>query len=73
MFMHNAKTMGFIYKYALRTKILLDNKVIEQASLLGHDVGYDVGDTLAKFQSICGTIGDSLLRKTRKEMCIRDR
>ena len=60
-------------KYRLRTKIVLDNKSIDQVShfrYLGcdatYDVDYDVDHKLAKLQSICGTVRQALQKETRK-------
>ena len=57
--LQKTKTMAFKAKCPSRTKIVLDNKRIEQVSLLRclgcditYDVGYDVEHKLAKFQLI---------------------
>ena len=55
------------------TKIVLDNKSIEQVThfrYLGcdntYDVDYDVDHKLAKFQTICDTVRRVVSRETRK-------
>ena len=73
IYVQKTKIMVFVAKYPLRTKIVLDNKCIEQVSHfcyfgcdVTYDVDYDVDHKSDKFQSICGTIRQSLSRKTRE-------
>ena len=66
--------MAFKGKEPIRTKIVIENEVIEQVShfnYLGCDLTYEyeneVQQKLHKFQYICGTLRKILRKKTRKE------
>ena len=68
------KTMAFSGKYPVRTKIVVNDIVLEQVKhfkYLGCDISYDrsndIEDKLNKFTHICGTISRTLKNKTRKE------
>ena len=68
------KVMAFHGKYPIRTKICIENKIIQQVShskYLGCDVRYDMDDDInqkcLKFQTICGAI-----RRTLKGKASRD-
>ena len=68
------KIMASVSKYTVRTKSVLNNKIIQQMSVIRYlgcdiiyDVNYDVDHKLDNFQSICGTIRQVLSRKTRKQ------
>jgi hypothetical protein len=69
------KVMAFQVKYPVRSKIILNNKlIIQQVSnfnCLGCNVTYkydeDLNDKLSKFQNICGVIARTLKKKTRRE------
>lgn len=68
------KAMGFLGTRHLRTKIVIEDKIIEQVSsfnYLGCNVSYcennDVNNKINKFQRMCGTIKRTLSRKTLKE------
>ena len=72
------KTMTFKGLEPVRTKIVIENKCIEQISqfdYLGNSVSYDrdydVDKKLQKFQRICGTISRTLKNKTRRETKIK--
>jgi hypothetical protein len=61
-------------KHPRRSKIVIDNKIMEQVShfnYLGCDVSYnydaDLQIKLNKFQYMCGTIKRTLTNKTRKD------
>jgi hypothetical protein len=65
------KTMSFQGKNHVRYKIVIDNKIIEQASsfkYLGFNVPYRLKEhiniKLNKFQRMCGTIRRTLRQKT---------
>jgi hypothetical protein len=66
--------MAFEGKHPRRSKIVIDNKIIEQVShfnYLGCDVSYnydaDLQIKLNKFQYMSGTIKHTLTNKTRKD------
>ena len=68
------KIMAFKGKSPVRSKIVLDNKTLEQVShfrYLGCDISYDrerdIDEKINRFQMICGTINRSLKDKVRKE------
>lgn len=68
------KVMAFIGKEPIRTKIIINNRCIEQVShfnYLGSDVGYDkdydVDNKICKFQRVCGTINRTFRNKIRNE------
>jgi hypothetical protein len=70
--------MAFKGKYPVRTKIVIEDKTLEQANhfkYLGYDVTFleetDTDAKMKKFQNICGTIMRTLKRKTRKDMQIK--
>ncbi|KAK9877518.1 hypothetical protein WA026_018626 [Henosepilachna vigintioctopunctata] len=70
--------MAFKGKEPIRTKIIIENKCIEQVShftYLGCDITYDYDDDMVKklhnFQRICGTLSRTLRRRTRKETQIK--
>jgi hypothetical protein len=72
------KVMAFWGKYPRRSKIVVENKIVEQVShfnYLGCDVTYnedkDCDKKLHKFQAICGTIRRTLQRKARNETQIK--
>ncbi|KAJ4439494.1 hypothetical protein ANN_07618 [Periplaneta americana] len=65
-------------KHPVRSKIIINNTVIEQVShfkYLGCDITYDydkdVNIKTQRFQAICGTIARNLKKKTRKETQIK--
>lgn len=71
---HKTKVMAHSGKFPIRTKIIVDNKPLEQVShfdYLGcnitYDVDRDINNKISKFQWICGTINRTLKNKTRKE------
>ena len=66
--------MAFIGKEPIRTKIIINNRCIEQVNhfnYLGSDVGYDkdydVDNKICKFQRVCGTINRTFRNKIRNE------
>lgn len=66
--------MAFQGTRPIRSKIVLENKVIQQLkhfSYLGCDISYDydedINNKVSKFQGICGTINRTLRNKVRKE------
>jgi hypothetical protein len=69
------KVMASRGKYPIRSKVTLDdNSITEQVSdfnYLGCNVTYkydeDLNKKINKFQSICGAVSRTLIRKTRKE------
>ena len=68
----NKKVMVFRGKELIRTKIIIDDQVIEQMryfNYLGNDIGYyksyDIDVKIRKFQAIYGTINRILRNKTR--------
>ncbi len=68
--------MAFCGISPVRTKIVVDNKIIEQVSsfnYLGCEIGHDedTNKKLSKFQSVCGIIHRTIENKTRKEMRIK--
>jgi hypothetical protein len=70
---NKSKVMAFKGKYPVRSKIMINNKTIEQVknfNYLGCDISYNYDDDLQnklhKFQYICGTIKRTLINKTRK-------
>ncbi|XP_039301198.1 uncharacterized protein LOC120356339 [Nilaparvata lugens] len=70
--------MAFTGKYPTRSKIVIDNKVLEQVSqycYLGCDISFkddsDVERKIGKFQSICGNISRTLGKKARKETIMK--
>lgn len=72
------KVMAFRGKHPVRSKIIINNTVIEQVShfkYLGCDITYDydkdVNIKTQRFQAICGTIAKNLKKKTRKETQIK--
>lgn len=70
------KVMAFCGKSPVRTKIVVDNKIIEQVSsfnYLGCEIGHDedTNKKLSKFQSVCGIIHRTMKNKTRKETRIK--
>lgn len=72
------KVMAFRGKYPIRTKIIIDDKVIEQVkhfNYLGCDITYeysnDMKTKLQRFQHTCGTINKYLRNKTRKETLLK--
>jgi hypothetical protein len=68
--------MAFQGKYPIRSKIILNNKlIIEQVSnfnYLGCNVTYkydeDLNHKLSKFQNMCGVIARTLKEETRKDI-----
>ena len=76
--LHKTKVMAFQGKYPVRSKIIVNNKPIEQVSnftYLGCDTSYnydnDMENKINKFQAICGTINRTLNNKTRKDTRIK--
>lgn len=66
--------MAFKGKQPVRTKIIINDHIIEQVNhfnYLGHDIGYDkdhdIDIKLAKFQRICGTINRTCKNKFRRD------
>lgn len=75
---NKTKVMAFKGTYPVRTKIIIDNRPIEQVShfnYLGCDVSYnydnDITNKLHKYQYICGTIYRSLRNKVRPETILK--
>jgi hypothetical protein len=71
---NKSKVMAFEGKHPRRSKIVIDNKIIEQVShfnYLGCDVSYnydaDLQIKLNKFQYMSGTIKRTITNKTRKD------
>ena len=69
-----SKIMAHHGKFPTRSKIVIDNKLIERTNhfnYLGCDITYDrdkdIENKINKFQSICGTINRTLQNKTRKD------
>lgn len=67
--------MAFKGKNPVRSKILVNGNILEQVShfnYLGCDISFkyekDIEKKVNRFQMICGTIGRTLGRKTRKEI-----
>lgn len=76
--MTKTKTMAFTGKYPIRTKIILENTMLEQVSrfkYLGYDITFftesDIGKKIQKYQYICGTIRRTLKDKTRRDTLMR--
>ena len=72
------KVMAFLGKDPVRSKIVLNDKPIEQVShfrYLGCDISYepdrDIEEKVNKFQMICGTINRTLKNRTRKDTKIK--
>lgn len=72
------KTMAFLGSNPIRTKIVIEDQVLEQVShfqYLGCDITYDedkdIKNKVNTFQRICGTIRRTLKNKTRKETQIK--
>lgn len=72
------KVMAFLGSYPIRTKIVLNNKTIEQVNTfkyLGCNVTYnksrEIDDKLNAFNYFCGTIRRTLGRKVRKETLLK--
>lgn len=72
------KTMAFKGKYPIRTKIVIDEIIIEQVKYfkyLGCYISYerdiDLDKKLNNFRNVCGTIHRSLKNKTRKDTRIK--
>jgi hypothetical protein len=71
---NKSKVMAFKGKYLVRSKIMINNNIIEQVknfNYLGCDIQYnydaDLQNKLHKFQYMCGTIKQTLINKTRKD------
>lgn len=69
-----SKTMAFKGKDPVRSKIVVNNEILEQVShftYLGCDLTYenetDIQKKLHRFQHICGTLSRTLKKRTRKE------
>jgi hypothetical protein len=74
MSINKTKTMAFKGKYPIRTKIVIEDKTLEQVNhfkYLGYDVTFlvetDTDAKIKKFQNICGTIRRTLKGKTRTD------
>lgn len=72
------KAMAFKGSYPVRTKIILENKAIEQVSkfnFLGCEITYttetDINNKLNKFNYITGTLKRTLKNKARKDSLIK--
>ena len=70
--------MAFEGKYPIRSKIVLNDEILEQVNsfnylgcLISYDQEKDVERKLNKFQHMCGTIHRTLRNKTRKDTMIR--
>ena len=70
--------MAFLGSNPIRTKIVIEDQVLEQVShfkYLGCDITYDedkdIINKVNTFQRICGTIRRTLKNKTRKETQIK--
>lgn len=73
-----SKVMAFHGKYPIRSKIIINEKPIEQVShfcYLGTDISYnkdrDIEIKIQRFEHICGTINRTLSNKTRKDTKIK--
>ena len=73
-----SKVMAFQGKWPLRSKIVIDNVIMEQVNnfkYLGCEVSFDrehdIPQKIAKFNLICGTIHRTLKGKARKETEIK--
>jgi hypothetical protein len=78
MSINKTKTMVFKGKYRVRTKIVIEDKILDQVNhfkYLGYDATFleetDIDAKIKKFQNICGTIGRTLKGKTRKDTQIK--
>lgn len=72
------KVMAFLGSYPIRSKIVLNNKIIEQVNTfkyLGCNVTYnksrEIDEKLNAFNYFCGTIRRTLGRKVRKETLLK--
>ena len=72
------KVMGFQGKEPIRTKIMLNDRILEQVSYfiyLGNDIGYDIiydiDVKLGKIQTICGTINRLFRNKLSRDKKIK--
>ncbi|RZF44869.1 hypothetical protein LSTR_LSTR004494 [Laodelphax striatellus] len=71
-------TMAFTGKFPTRSKIVVDDFILEQVSeynYLGCHISFkedvDIEKKVGKFQSICGTISRTLSKKARKETLMK--
>jgi hypothetical protein len=67
--------MAFKGKFPIKTKIIIDNNILEQvshSSYLGNEITYmqekDIHNKLNKFSSLCGTLRRALKTKTIKQL-----
>lgn len=72
------KIMAFTGKHPTRSKIVIDNKVLEQVSkytYLGCDISYsedlDIEKKIGKFQVVCGNISRTLGKQARRETIMK--
>lgn len=75
---NKTKVMAFKGKESIRTKIVLQNMVLEQVTrfnYLGCEITYgrdrDITSKIHKFQAICGTINRTFKKKARKETLLK--
>ena len=71
---NKTKIMAFKGKWPVRSKIVLNNCILEQVSkfkylgcTLTYNKGVDIQEKIGKFQSICGTIHRSLKQRVQRE------
>jgi hypothetical protein len=72
------KTMAFKGKHLIRTKIVINDTILEQVShlkYLGSDISNennkDIDEKVAKFRHICGSTHRNVKNKTRKDTRIK--
>ena len=70
--------MAFLGKFPIRSKIVIDDKSIEQVKehkYVGHNIDIfshnDINYKILKFNHICGTIHQTIKNKTKKEIQIK--
>jgi hypothetical protein len=70
--------MAFKGKHPIRTKIVINDTIVEQVShfkYLGSDISYenkkDIEEKVAKFRQICGSIHRNIKSETRKDTGIK--
>ncbi|KAJ4433985.1 hypothetical protein ANN_16304 [Periplaneta americana] len=75
---HKTKTMAFIGKNSIRTKIVINNSGVEQVNAftyLGCNLSYihsrDIDNKLAKFQQLLRTIRNTLFKKVRQDTILK--
>ena len=75
IFTTKTKVMAFRGKEPLRTKIIINDQILEQVSLfnnlgnyIGYDRNYDIAIKLDNFQRICGTVNRIFRSKVRRDI-----